>query len=143
LYQPVLSALDFWVFRMITSGRKQIVQPGSSPLLPYSERRTTHRFRAKLPLLVRWTTGTTIEEVRAESRDVSSRGIYFFLPNEIKNGSSIEIVLTLSHEITQAASVRVRCFGRVQRSGDKEEGRLGIVATIERYEFLRSVENAA
>jgi hypothetical protein len=119
--------------------------PFGGIILSYSERRTAQRFRIKLPLTVRWTTGAAVGEARTESRDVSSRGVYFFLPKEVKNGSSVEIVLTLPHEITLAGPVRVRCLGRVQRSEDKkqDESRLGIVAAIERYEFLRGDENAA
>ena len=48
-----------------------------------------------------------------------------------------------AHEITLAGPVRVRCLGRVSRSEEKEMGRIGIVAEIERYEFLRGDEFAA
>ena len=111
--------------------------------MAYPERRTAQRFRIKLPMTVRWTTGSAVGEARTESKDVSSRGVYFFLPKEVKNGSPVEIILTLPHEITLAGPVRVRCLGRVQRSASEEEGRTGIVAEIERYEFLRSDESAA
>ena len=111
--------------------------------MAYPERRTAQRFRIKLPLTVRWTSGSNVGEARTESRDVSSRGVYFFLPKEVKNGSPVEIVLTLPHEITLAGPVRVRCLGRIQRSEGEEPGRSGIVAEIERYEFLRGDESAA
>jgi len=41
--------------------------------------------------------------------------------------------------------VRVRCLGRVQRTDEikAEEGSTGVVAEIERYEFLRGSEYAA
>jgi hypothetical protein len=102
-----------------------------------TERRSTQRFTIRLPLVVRWTTGSAIGEMRTESRDVSSRGVYFFLPKEVKEGSPLEIILTLPNEITLAGPVRVRCLGRVQRTESKGEGTVGIVAAIERYEFLR------
>jgi PilZ domain len=111
--------------------------------LAYPERRTAQRFQIKLPMTVRWTSGSAIGEARTESKDVSSRGVYFFLPKEVKNGSPVEIVLTLPHEITLAGPVRVRCLGRVQRTEEEAEGRAGVVAEIERYEFLRGDENAA
>jgi hypothetical protein len=111
--------------------------------LSYSERRTAQRFRIKLPMTVRWTSGSAVGEASTESRDVSSRGVYFFLPKDVKSGSPVEIVLTLPHEITLAGPVRVRCLGRVQRNDDMEEGRAGIVAQIERYEFLRGDEHVA
>jgi hypothetical protein len=85
-----------------------------------------------------------IGEAQTESRDVSSRGVYFFLPKQVNHGSPVEIILTLPHEITLAGPVRVRCLGRVNRSEDDGSGRAGVVAEIQRYEFIRSGdENAA
>jgi PilZ domain len=111
--------------------------------LAYPERRTAQRFRIKLPMVVRWTSGTAVGEAHTESRDVSSRGVYFYLPKEVKSGSAVEIVLTLPHEITLAGPVRVRCLGRIQRNEAQKPDQLGLVAAIERYEFLRGDENAA
>jgi len=111
-----------------------------------SERRTAQRFQIKLPITVRWTTGNSIGEATTESKDVSSRGVYFFLPKEVKNGSPVEILLTLPHEITLAGPVRVRCLGRIQRAENGQNGRsnsVGVVAEIERYEFLRGDEYVA
>ena len=111
--------------------------------MAYSERRTSRRFQIKLPMTVRWTSGTAIGEAQTESRDVSSRGVYFFLPKQVNHGSPVEIILTLPHEITLAGPVRVRCLGRVHRTEGDGEGPAGVVAEIHRYEFLRGTENAA
>ena len=105
-----------------------------------TERRTTQRFSMRLPLTVRWTTGAAVGETNTESRDVSSRGVYFFLAKDVKEGSPVEILLTLPNEITLAGPVRVRCLGRVQRTESREEGSVGVVAAIERYEFMRNNE---
>jgi hypothetical protein len=112
--------------------------------LAYPERRTAQRFRIKLPMTVRWTSGAAIGEAQTESKDVSSRGVYFLLPKQVTHGSPVEIILTLPHEITLAGPVRVRCLGRVHRTEDDSSGSSGIVAEIQRYEFLRGGdENAA
>ncbi len=112
--------------------------------MAYPERRMARRFQIKLPMTVRWTSGAAIGEAQTESRDVSSRGVYFFLPKHVTHGSPVEIILTLPHEVTLAGPVRVRCLGRVHRTEDEPEGRSGIVAEIHRYEFLRGGdENAA
>ena len=105
-----------------------------------NERRTTQRFTIRLPLTVRWTAGAAVGEMKTESRDVSSRGVYFFLPKEVREGSPVEILLTLPNEITLAGPVRVRCLGRIQRTETRTEGTVGVVAAIERYEFLRGEE---
>lgn len=111
--------------------------------MPGSERRSTQRFRIRLPLVIRWTSGASVGEAATESKDVSSRGVLFALPKEIRQGSPVEILLTLPHEITLAGPVRVRCLGRIQRTAREPDGRIGVVAAIERYEFLRSGEDAA
>jgi hypothetical protein len=112
--------------------------------LAHQERRTAQRFRIKLPMTVRWTSGAAVGEAQTESKDVSSRGVYFLLPKQVTHGSPVEIILTLPHEITLAGPVRVRCLGRVHRTEDDSSGGSGIVAEIQRYEFLRGGdENAA
>jgi PilZ domain len=118
---------------------------GREDHVAYEERRTARRFQIKLPMTVRWTSGAAVGEAQTESRDVSSRGVYFFLPKEVTSGSPVEIILTLPHEITLAGPVRVRCLGRVNRTeGADAVGSSGIVAEIQRYEFLRGDdENAA
>ena len=111
--------------------------------MAYPERRGAQRFRIKLPMMVRWTSGSAVGEAQTESQDVSSRGIYFCLPKQVIAGSPVEIVLTLPHEITLAGPVRVRCLGRIQRNEEPQPGHAGLVAEIERYEFLRSDEHVA
>jgi len=107
------------------------------------ERRSSRRFLMRLPLIVRWTDEMVVGEVTTETREVSSRGLYFQLPKGLQSGSPVEIVMTLPHELTQAGPVRVRCLGRVLRSSPDHAGNVGVAAAIERYEFLRSSESAA
>jgi hypothetical protein len=64
--------------------------------------------------------------------------VYFFLAKDVKEGSAVEILLTLPNEITMAGPVRVRCLGRIQRTEPRDQGAIGVVAAIERYEFLRT-----
>ena len=107
------------------------------------ERRISRRFLMRLPLTVRWTDESVVGEAATESREVSSRGLYFHLPKGLKHGSPVEIVMTLPHELTQAGPVRVRCLGRVLRTAAEDSGDVGVAAAIERYEFLRNSETAA
>ncbi|HVB87139.1 MAG TPA: PilZ domain-containing protein [Candidatus Dormibacteraeota bacterium] len=107
------------------------------------ERRTSRRFLMRLPLTVRWTDEMVVGEAATESREVSSRGLYFHLPKGLKSGSPVEIVMTLPHELTQAGPVRVRCLGRVLRSNQENSGEIGVAAAIERYEFVRNIDAVA
>jgi hypothetical protein len=70
-------------------------------------------------------------------RDVSSRGICFFLESALAQGSLITFTLTLPPEITLTDSIRVHCKGHVVRVEDfGESGKLAMAAVIEEYEFL-------
>lgn len=81
------------------------------------------------------------ERETTSTRDISARGICFFLATPIRTGAELECVLTLPEEICQGASIRVRCLGRVLRvERPAPGGRTGIAATIEKYEFLRASE---
>ena len=103
-----------------------------------SDRRNVQRFQLKLPLTVRYGQESGADDkVSTATRDVSSRGVYFFLPKDVTEGAPVEIVMTLPNELTLAGPVQVRCLGHVHRFEKLDSGELGVVATIERYEFLR------
>ena len=99
------------------------------------ERRAARRFSMMLPLKVRFTAGESVTEKDGETRDVSFRGLYFMIEAAPEAGSSIEFVLTLPQQITLAGDVHIRCYARVLRV-EPHNGRRGVAARIERYEFL-------
>ena len=103
--------------------------------MPINERRSQKRFPLKLPISVRPSGVSGAKEILTESRNVSSHGVYFFLEESPKNGSPLELMLTLPPEITRGDAVRIRCEGRVQRT-ESTEGGVGVAAKIERYRFL-------
>jgi hypothetical protein len=99
------------------------------------DRRAARRFSMLLPLKVRFSADDGVVEKQGETRDVSFRGLYFLIEAMLETGSSIEFVLTLPQQITLAGDVHIRCYARVLRV-EPQEGRRGVAARIERYEFL-------
>jgi hypothetical protein len=99
------------------------------------ERRAARRFSMMLPLKVRVSGGDGFVERQGETRDVSFRGLYFTIEAAIETGNSIEFVLTLPQQITLAGDVHIRCYARVLRV-EPYNGRRGVAAQIDRYEFL-------
>ena len=77
-------------------------------------------------------------EAAAHTRDVSARGVCFYLDSpQLEKGSNIEFTLTLPPEITMTESIRVRCRGKVVRVETAgADGKAAIAAQIEKYEFL-------
>jgi len=99
------------------------------------DRRAARRFSMLLPLKVRFSSDSGVIEKNGETRDVSFRGLYFLIEAVLETGSSIEFVLTLPQQITLAGDVHIRCYARVLRV-EPHNGRRGVAARIERYEFL-------
>jgi hypothetical protein len=100
------------------------------------DKRATRRFALRLPVSVTYNENGA-QEKTAQTRDVSARGICFYVDSAIAAGSVIEFTLTLPPEITLTESIRVRCKGKVVRVNDSgTEGKVAVAAVIDEYEFL-------
>lgn len=102
------------------------------------EQRATRRFSLRLPVTIKFTNGQ-MTEAQAQTRDVSARGVFFFMDSKIEEGSTIEFTLTLPPEITLTESIRVRCRGKVVRVDQGAGQKVGIGAVIEQYDFVSEV----
>ena len=105
---------------------------------PQQEKRGARRFALRVPVSVnRNSSDNNIPAESAELRDVSARGICFYLDSAIEQGANIGFTLTLPPEITLTESIRVQCQGRVVRvENGAPEGKVAVAAVIEEYEFL-------
>jgi len=100
------------------------------------EKRATRRFALRLPVSVTYSENGS-QEKTAQTRDVSARGICFYLDSAITAGSAIEFTLTLPPEITLTESIRVRCKGKVVRvDNNGPANKVAVAAVIDEYEFL-------
>lgn len=99
-----------------------------------SDQRTSRRFLRQLPVSVSFPQGAG--DAEAETRDLSARGICFYMDKELAAGSNIEFTLTLPSEITLSEAVRVRCKGLVVRVENTSTGKVAIAAQIDQYEFI-------
>jgi hypothetical protein len=106
------------------------------------ERRASRRFTMTLPLTVRSSGPGGGIELQGQTRDVSFRGLYFLIDAEYEAGRSLELILTLPREITMAGDVHIRCFAHIIRV-EPHNGRRGIAARIDRYEFLPTASAAS
>ena len=106
-----------------------------------NEKRATRRFALRLPVTVRYEQKE--QEHAAQTRDVSARGICFYVDSAIQAGSAIDFTLTLPPEIPLTESIRVRCKGRVVRvEGGSPADKMAVAAVIEEYEFLADRQSA-
>jgi len=105
-----------------------------------TERRTTRRYDLSLPIIIRVPTERALDTKQGKTRDVSTRGLYFVIEQDLEAGSELDITLTLPAEITHGTEVFVRALGKVVRVEQRQEDgntRMGVAAVIERYDIIR------
>ena len=102
-----------------------------------ADRREARRFNMTLPMRI-LSLDSNSHELKAFTRDVSYRGLYFLAEAQVKVGAAIEFIITLPEQVTRSGDVNIRCHGQVVRTEPTQNGQTGIAAKIERYEFLHA-----
>ena len=108
-----------------------------------SDRREARRFVMTLPVRVMARDGSRGSELKAHTRDVSYRGLYFLAEEKFEAGNEIDFVLTLPQQVISAGDVNIKCHGRVVRVESTDNGKMGVAAKIEKYEFVPLRASAA
>lgn len=106
-----------------------------------TERRTARRYDLTLPIQIRVSAERKTDTQKGKTRDISTRGLYFVIDQDLEAGSELDLTLTLPADLTNGIDVLVRAFGKVVRVENRmEDGntRMGVAAMIERYDIIRS-----
>ena len=103
-----------------------------------NERRGSQRFKISAPLTV--IVGD--HEISAYTRDLSNRGVYFYLrlSDSALIGKDFEFLIEMPSEITLTSSCRIRCHGRLVRKEmtTRTLTGAGVAAEILNYSILRA-----
>jgi PilZ domain len=99
------------------------------------DRRERQRFSISAPL----TLFLGDREVSAYTRDLSNRGVYFYLALSDSKllDCDFEFVVELPPEITLSSCCRIRCVGRAVRREENQPNLAGVAAEIFQYSILR------
>jgi len=106
-----------------------------------TERRTARRYDLSLPVIIRTPVELEIPSHNGKTRDISTRGVYFTIDQDLVAGAELDITLTLPAEVTRGSEVFIRAMGkvvRVDKKADDGAARVGVAAVIERYEIIRN-----
>jgi hypothetical protein len=98
------------------------------------------RYDLSLPVNVRLPINREPGAHNGQTRDISTRGVYFTMRKDLSPGTELDFTLTLPAEITRGTEVFVRAHGRVVRVDkrrDEDHETIGIAAVIERYDIIR------
>jgi len=105
-----------------------------------TERRMARRYDLSLPVNVRLPVNREPRSHNGQTRDISTRGVYFTLQKDLAPGTEVDFTLTLPAEITRGTEVFVRAHGRVVRVDKRAEAdqeAVGVAAVIEHYDIIR------
>ncbi|MHB1937265.1 MAG: PilZ domain-containing protein [Acidobacteriaceae bacterium] len=105
-----------------------------------NDRRGSQRFKLNVPLTVM----VEGREVSAYTRDMSNRGVFFYL--EVADGvlfdRDFEFVAELPPEITLSTCCQIRCRGRAVRTEEISMDLTGVAAKILDYSIVRGPGSA-
>ncbi len=107
------------------------------------DQRRFHRYGVSFPCTVRLVRNhegskspmETATAIEAETKDVSTGGLYFEASADWKVGTEIECLLHLPARVFGRQPVAIRCRGKITRVSKKDPGSIGVGATIEQFEF--------
>jgi hypothetical protein len=96
------------------------------------DRRSGKRIATRVATSVRTAPGV---EHSAQTRDVSSNGIFLYTKSRMEEGAEVELVLILPPELTAGQQCWVCCQAKILRV--EESGReFGVAAQIQRMDML-------
>jgi hypothetical protein len=101
------------------------------------DRRSRERVVTKLPVRVR--SAAAHAELSAETRDVSTHGVFLYTQSRMVEGSEVELVLILPPEVTSGEKCWVCCHARVLRVEQGPGTDFGVAAEIKRMDILPEI----
>ena len=113
------------------------------------DQRSFHRYMVKFPCTVRLAKKREAHKapmktaIEAETKDVSTGGLYFEASTDWKVGAEIECLLHLPTKVFGRQPVAIRCRGKIARVTQKAPGSIGVGATINSLNFSILKKNEA
>ncbi len=104
---------------------------------PNLDRRSRQRVSARVPVRVKGAIAG--KELAAETRDVSTNGVFLYSKSRMAEGSDLELVLILPPELTSGEKCWVCCHARVLRVEQGSGTGFGVAAEILRMDMLPEI----
>jgi hypothetical protein len=105
-----------------------------------AERRIAERFDLKIPLRVRILKSAAPER-RAESLNVSARGIYFATNLPLRKGTPVQVMFEMPEEVTHKPASEWHCTGHVVhvQPNNSPQGTICVGVRFDCYEVLQAL----
>jgi hypothetical protein len=106
-----------------------------------NERRSSRRYDLSLPVIIRVPLEKEASSRKGKTRDISTRGIYFTVDQDLSVGAEVDLTITVPAEGTGGKEVFLRAKGKVLRLEKTPESgfpQVGVAAVIELFEIIRN-----
>jgi hypothetical protein len=105
------------------------------------DRRTTRRYELSLPVVVRASFDKKAASRTGMTRDISTRGVYFTIDNNLSAGVELDLRMIFPAEVTGGTEVFISVTGKVIRV-DKRPGngdqKVDVAVVFEMYGIVRN-----
>lgn len=105
------------------------------------ERRSSRRYDLSLPAVIRVPLEKEASSRTGKTRDISTRGIYFTVDQDLIVGAAVDLTITVPAEVTGGEEAFIRARGKVLRLEKTPESgfpQMGVAAVIEVFEIVRN-----
>ena len=105
------------------------------------ELRKARRYGLSLPVAIHAPVQKDSSAQIGKTRDISARGIYFLIEADLSSSNEVNLTVTVPAEITGGTDVFISITAHVVRVEDflkTNSKKVGVAATIDRYEMFRS-----
>jgi hypothetical protein len=105
------------------------------------DRRAARRYDLSLPVIVRVLIDKEAASRTGKTREISNRGVYFTIDNDLSAGAELDLTMIFPAEVTGSTEVFIRATGKVIRV-DKRSGecdpKVDVAAVFEMNEIVRN-----
>ena len=105
------------------------------------DRRTARRYDLSLPVIVRAPIHSEAVPQTGTTREISSRGVYFTIDNNVGVGAELALTMILLAERAGSTEVSIRATGKVIRvdkhSGNNDQ-KVDVAAVFDMCEIVRN-----
>jgi len=105
------------------------------------DRRTARRYDLSLPVIVRAADDKEAASLTGKTRDISSRGVYFTVDNNLSAGVELDLTIILPAKVTGGTEVFIKATGKVVRVGTPSgnvDQKVDVAAVFVMHEIVRN-----
>ena len=106
-----------------------------------TDRRTARRYDLSVPVVIHVPIEKETVSRTGKTRNISTRGVYFTIDNDLRAGAELDLTIILPAEVTSGSGVFIKATGtviRVDKCSGNGDQKVSVAAAFERHEIVRT-----